>query len=430
MLVGRLSRNVVATGNDEDPRGVSRTEQSGVGAMSRFERRAGLTLAVVLVVGVVAVLAATEALLRAIEDPNASRPGIGTVTPARYLEFREWQPGIRFRAAPPQIRRDNPGGRVLDLYAIDTDDNGFIMPSRIHDKPDLTIVFLGGSTTESMYVAPDDRFPYLVGRILERRLGLKVNSLNGGRSGNNAMHVNTIVLGKVLPLHPDYAVFMTDTNDLAVLSRFGTYWNDNSDSALLRRERTGVEWGFRLIRDALIPATYRAYRTALLNARGLLGRKPVAGATRAAPANADHAQWEQWGSAYASAVQEFVDTTRAWQVRPILMTEVLLPPGGWRQPGEAGGGDYLAADKLEHSGFSSASFSDAHEYFNGILRQTARQSNVGLIDLMASGPWTNNEVYDGVHFTDAGSERAAGVIADALEARIRADRAAAGTPIP
>ncbi|HXP74364.1 MAG TPA: hypothetical protein VN823_09470 [Stellaceae bacterium] len=398
--------------------------------MSRFERHAGRTLAIVLIVGLVAVLAATEAVLRAVEDPSAARPGIGTVTPARYLEFREWQPGMRFRAAPPQIRRDNPGGRVLDVYAIDTDDDGFIMPSRVHEEPDLTIVFVGGSTTESMYVAPEERFPYLVGRILERRLGLKVNSLNGARSGDNAMHVNAIVLGKVLPLHPDYAVFMTDINDLAVLSRFGTYWNSNSDSALVRRERTGVEWGFRLIRDALIPATYRAYRTALLSARGLFGRKPVAGAVARAPANAEHAQWEQWGSAYASAVQEFVDTSRAWRVRPVLMTELLLPPGGWRQPGDAAGGDYLAAEKLERRGFSSSSFSDAHEYFNGILRQTARQSNVGLIDLMASGPWTNNEVYDGLHFTDAGSERAASIIADALEAMIKADRAAAGAPNP
>jgi lysophospholipase L1-like esterase len=398
--------------------------------MSRFERRAGSTLAIIVIAGFVAALAATEAVLRAIQDPNAARPGVGRVTPARYLEFREWQPGMKFRAAPPQIRRDNPGGRVLDVYAIDTDDDGFIMPSRIHDKPDLTIVFLGGSTTESMYVAPDDRFPYLVGRILERELGIKVNSLNGARSGDNAMHVNAIVLGKVLPLRPDYAVFMTDINDLAVLSRFGTYWNGNSDSALVRQERTGVEWGFRLIRDALIPATYRAYRSALLNARGLLGRKPVAGATSAAPANTEHAQWEQWGVAYASAVQEFVDTTRAWQVRPVLMTEVLLPPGGWRPPGDAAGGDYLAAEKLASRGFSSSSFSDAHEYFNGILRQAARQSNVGLIDLMASGPWTSNEVYDGLHFTDGGSERAARIIADALEAMIKADRAAAGAPIP
>ena len=395
--------------------------------MNRFERHPRLTLTLFLTVVLVLLLAGTEAILRTTLDPNSARPGLGTLVPARYLEFREWQPGMRFRAAPPQIRRDNPGGKVLDIYAIDSDADGYIMPSRVHDKAELTIVFLGGSTTESMYVAPDQRFPYLVGRILEQRLGIPVNSLNGGRSGNNAMHVNALMLGKVVPMHPDYVVFMTDINDLAVLSRLGSYWNDSSDFALLRRERTGVEWGFRLIRDSLIPATYRAYRTALLEIGSMLGR-PVAvslGSPAASPPVADHAQWERWGSAYGSAVQEFVDTARAWQVRPVLMTEVLLAPGGWRQPGEAGDGDYLAADKLERSGFSSSTFNDAHEYFNGILRGIAHRSNVGLVDLMAQGPWTSNDAYDGLHFTDAGSERAARIIADAIEAMVKADRAAA-----
>jgi len=221
---------------------------------------------------------------------------------------------------------------------------------------------------------------------------------------------------------------MTDINDLAVLSRFGTYWNNDSDFALLRRERTGVEWGFRLIRDSLIPATYRAYRMAQLEIRSMIRGGPAAvpgGAPAASPPVTDHAQWERWGAAYGSAVQEFVDTARAWQLRPVLMTEVLLPPGGWKPPGEAGGGDYLAADKLERSGFSSSSFNDAHEYFNGIVRGIARRSNVGLVDLMAAGPWTSNEAYDGLHFTDAGSERAAEIIADALETMYRKDHAPA-----
>jgi len=396
--------------------------------VNRFEHHPIRTLALFLIAVLVLLLAGTEAILRATQDRNAARPGLGTFVPARYLEFREWQPGMRFRAAPPQIRRDNPGGKVLDIYPIDADADGYIMPSRVHDKAELTIVFLGGSTTESMYVAPEQRFPYRVGRLLEQRLGMPVNSFNGGRSGNNAMHVNAIMLGKVVPMHPDYVVFMTDINDLAALSRFGTYWSNDGDFALLRRERTGLEWGFRLIRDSLIPATYRAYRTALLEIRSVLSRGPVAapaGSPAASPPIADHSQWERWGAAYGSAVQEFVDTARAWQLRPVLMTEVLLPPGGWRKPGEAQGGDYLAADKLERSGFSSSSFNDAHEYFNGIVRGIAQRSSVGLIDLMAQGPWTNNEAYDGLHFTDAGSERAAEIIADALAAMYKADRPAA-----
>ena len=39
-----------------------------------------------------------------------------------------------------------------------------------------------------------------------------------------------------------------------------------------------------------------------------------------------------------------------------------------------------------------------------------------LIDLAAAGGWTSAEVYDGLHFTDAGSERVAALVADALAA--------------
>ena len=54
-------------------------------------------------------------------------------------------------------------------YVLRVDRQGFIMPAKIHDHPDLTIAFLGGSTTECTYVDEDQRFPYLVGRLLERR---------------------------------------------------------------------------------------------------------------------------------------------------------------------------------------------------------------------------------------------------------------------
>ena len=56
------------------------------------------------------------------------------------------------------------------------------MPSKVHDHPDLTLAFLGGSTTECIYVDENNRFPYLAGRLIEEQTGLKVNSYNAGRA--------------------------------------------------------------------------------------------------------------------------------------------------------------------------------------------------------------------------------------------------------
>ena len=119
-------------------------------------------------------------------------------------------------------------GLVQKPFVLRVDRQGFIMPSKIHDHPDLTIAFLGGSTTECTYVDEDNRFPYLAGRLLERQTHLKVNSYNAGRSGNNTLHCLNVLLNKVVNLKPDIVVLMENINDLAILMYEKTYWNDQS----------------------------------------------------------------------------------------------------------------------------------------------------------------------------------------------------------
>ena len=73
-------------------------------------------------------------------------------------------------------------------YILRIDDNGFIVPSKVHEYPDRTIVFLGGSTTECFYVDEEKRWPYLAGRLLENDTGLKVNAYNAGMSAINSFN--------------------------------------------------------------------------------------------------------------------------------------------------------------------------------------------------------------------------------------------------
>ncbi len=140
------------------------------------------------------------------------------------------------------------------------DRQGFIMPSKVHDHPDLTIAFLGGSTTECTYVDEDNRFPYLAGRLIEQQTGLKVNSYNAGRSGNNTLHCLNILLNKVVNLKPDIVVLMENINDLAILMYEKTYWNTNpSRSPIQERLPTFKTVGqdlrqtFYLVRDLTFP---------------------------------------------------------------------------------------------------------------------------------------------------------------------------------
>ncbi len=300
-----------------------------------------------------------------------------------------------------------------DVYRVATDADGFIVPSRVHAAAALDIVFLGGSTTETMFVSEDKRFPYLVGRLLEERLGVPVNSHNGGKSGNNVLHSVFILIAKVLPLRPDIVVVMHNANDLGVLSTYGTYWPDSTDFGHIRQPRRDAETAIRTLRDATVPHTYRALRRVLSDA-GPLRFGGTAHAAQPPPPRSIDAS----GAAFESALIQLVETARAWRVPIVLMTQVVSSDDTVR-PAVDDGGDYLAPEKLARRGFSADAFASAHAFFNQIVRHTAAARGAGLIDLAMEQHWMRAERYDGLHFNDAGSVAIAGHIAGALEPMAR-----------
>ncbi len=148
----------------------------------------------------------------------------------RFIKLREHRPNQEKFERPSRnyIKNIAPNKIERKYYRLATDKDGFIKPSDIHENPDLKIVFLGGSTTECLYMEEEERFPYLVGRLLENNLGKKVNSYNGGVSANESMHSINILLNKVLPMQPTMVVFMHNINDLVILRSQGSYWYQDS----------------------------------------------------------------------------------------------------------------------------------------------------------------------------------------------------------
>ena len=91
------------------------------------------------------------------------------------------------------------------------DKNGYIEPSKFHQKPDFTILYLGGSTTLILNVPELDRFPYLVGQKLGEKVNIKVNSINGSFSATNTFHSIFNLLAKGIPQNPDLVVIIMAT---------------------------------------------------------------------------------------------------------------------------------------------------------------------------------------------------------------------------
>jgi lysophospholipase L1-like esterase len=335
----------------------------------------------------------------------------------RYVRLREHPPGeklIRF-PDPSYLRATDS----LDVrgYPWEIDEDGFILPSGVHSAPDLRIVFLGGSTTECMFVTPEKRFPFLVGRLLEEPLGEKVNSYNGGVSGNNTLHSINILINKVVPMKPDIVVLMENVNDLTILLYEGGYWNENPTRSPLvvvneqRGEPRRTVWRrFRDIAYALVPRLY--VRAVALKDRWR-GTAPVLDEFAHLRGRKTQYDAEELRQSFRTVLTMFIDIARSAGIEPVLMTQAN------RITANPAPGVLYSLRSVEELGIGYDAFRRLYDQFNDIIREVGSQRNVQVIDLEREVPKEREFIYDPVHFNDTGSEVAAAAIARSLLERIQ-----------
>jgi lysophospholipase L1-like esterase len=384
--------------------------------INRFEKHARTAL--ILLWGLT--LIAGVALLEWALSPGGGRyratglnPGPG---PARHLVLREWRRNTDYQFLPTEARKRYAQGGLPKTYRIATDAEGFIEPARRHAKPDVSIVFLGGSTTECAFVLPENRFPHLAARKLEEALGLKVNGINAGLSGNNSMHALTLLLGKVIPLQPDFVVLMEAANDVGTLSAHGSYWVKEGSLRMVEGEKQSVGEAGRVFVRALIPYTSEFLQEAAKSVRRIFRSRPAHAAE--AKGNAAGALERQKAMArdYESSLKSFVRLASAWGITPVLVTQVNVQPRSEAERRDI----FINRERLAGVVQRPEEFANVHEHFNAIVREVAKAEGALLIDLAAARTWAFGDVYDAVHFTDSGSQHVADIIAAALKDRVAA----------
>lgn len=300
----------------------------------------------------------------------------------RYLYFRN-------KEAPEQSNR---------YYRLKIDSNGFIMPGAPHEHPDITLVFLGGSTTECLHMDDDHRFPCQAGALLEKKTGLEVNSYNGGMAGNNSLHSIDALLNKVIPLKPTVVVMMHNINDLVILLHEGSYWNDNPTRGPI--EIIGVYHVVRTIKDLLIPNLYEKLRTLHHGTPDEFKR------VRGRKIHVDEA-WMR--SRFEANLQIFIDICKAQGIVPVLMTQ---ESRFTEQPDP----EVLArTGRLATSnGVSYEQFRHLHMAFNDSIRAVGTRNGILVIDLAGRIPRNREYIYGTVHLSQRGSDLASALIAEGL----------------
>ena len=329
----------------------------------------------------------------------------------RFIKLREFEPGYAEVLLPSLQAMAQSDTLVRRPYIIRVDENGFIMPAKVHEHPDLTLVFLGGSTTEDIYDDENNRFPYLVGHLLEESTGLQVNSYNAAKSGNDSLHSLDVLLNKVVPLKPDLVAMMHNINDLSILLFEKSYWNRNpSRSPLIEKKpdwRTvgkNLQETFQLARDLVVPHLYAALHR-LLHAEG----KSQADEFQQVRGQKIEVNQDYLVREFTLNLQTFINICQARGITPVLLT---MPSRLKDDP------DPLIPRLMQRlekqNGITYRDFKGAFDRFNQAIREVAAQNRVLLIDLAQEIPQEKEYMSDVVHFTPAGSRLVAQKIAAGL----------------
>ena len=329
----------------------------------------------------------------------------------RSIKLREFNPLYRDVLTPDASAMRMSDSLAQKEYVLRVDRQGFIMPAKIHDRPDLTIAFLGGSTTECIYVDEDQRFPYLTGRLIEQQTGLKVNSYNAGRSGNNTLHCLNILLNKVVNLKPDVVVLMENINDLAILMYEKTYWNTNPSRSPIQERLPNfktvgqdLRQTFYAVRDLTFPNLSREVKR-LSPFRGKVKGDEFHG-VRGQKITIDP---DLLVREFSLNLQTFINICRARGITPVLMT----------QPSRLTDNPDPLIKKMMHQleisqGITYGEFKGAFDRLNRTIREVGAKNQVWVIDLAGEIPPVKENICDVAHFTDRGSRLVAARLAVGL----------------
>jgi lysophospholipase L1-like esterase len=296
------------------------------------------------------------------------------------VAYGTWYSGDR----PARLYVDPPGGGLPQLKP------GVHLPGLLHDisvnsagfrgpelgESEVRLWCIGGSTTFDIY-APDDAstWPALLASDLGERWGAKVDVVNGGIPGET--YLGGLDRVQASDLKPDILVLYTGPNELAQIQM----WVAGGD---------GAEGGLNL---AALRVARRLFP--------LPPRTPVEYAGRTLePSSLDKIRRE-------------LRVLRGWKAD---MDIVLVTHAFRAQPGDVG---EVARERVDVTSrllkLPPEATIEAMDAYNQVIRETASAEGLNLVDLRPQVDGDPQWWGDSVHFSAAGSARAAELLAEALE---------------
>ncbi len=327
----------------------------------------------------------------------------------RSVSLREFNPLQDVYLTPDDLYLSTTDGLDKKPYRINLNHDAFITSSTNDPKDNKTvdIIFFGGSTTEALFVDEDKRFASLVGALLSEKFNKEIISLNAGVSGNHSMHSLINMIAKGIKYNPKIAVIMHNINDWTLLSRTGNYWTSpssreivNDQNKIINQESKSYIF-FRAIKNIFIPNTWILIRSLGFSTFfGQLNDSEFDGFREFSFTPKDVE------SHFKSSLNSFIGICRAWDIIPILMTQIHIFDSN---------NDFFGEKEKKSISVSQLKLMKYQSEFNDFIRDVSYSQNVFLIDLDKIYSGKSTLTYDWVHLNSDGSKEVAEKISSEIK---------------
>lgn len=277
-------------------------------------------------------------------------------------------------------------------------------PDDLKDK--FSIITVGGSTTECLYLSDDKTWPYLLGRKLNEKF--KNIWLNNAGMDGHSTYGNIILLRDYLvPLQPKMVIFLVGVNDIGRNDYQFLERRDSIENVLARR--------FEIA--ALILNINRMLKAKDKN----LGHR-IVDLKKEKTLTISDAQMEKMLEMhrqraiphYEKKLKMIADICKTNGIVPVFITQPTL----LGDTVDKASGVYLG--NIRNGRQNGKLYWNVMELYNETTIKVARENHVIVIDLANILPKDSSYFYDFIHFTNKGAEEVAGILFEELKGKIEA----------
>jgi lysophospholipase L1-like esterase len=286
-------------------------------------------------------------------------------------------------------------------------------PWPVHPEKYITIITVGGSTTECKFLSDPKTWPEQLKHDLEKDYpDIRLN--NAGLDGHSTFGHLVLLKDYIVQLHPNYILFLTGINDV---EQDGPADLDDQDIRGIHGH--SVKYFFKSLVNysetgTLLLSLYRnylAYRKGLIHKEKGPTQLPL-GVTDSLARKNKIAFQRNYLNSYARRLKELATESVLHNITPVFITQ----PALFGNSVDSTTGIFMGNRLLD--GYDCATNWEVLQLYNDEVRKL-RADGVSVIDLAMAMPKDSKYFYDFMHYTNKGAERVAAILADSLRLIIK-----------